>query len=68
MKYSEFRDLIEKELRQNRSGRTWNDLRDRLGLPYDRPCPTWVKRLEDEIGLARVKGSTRALVWTIDRR
>ena len=68
MKYTEFRDLIEKELRQNRSGRTWNDLRDRLGLPYDRPCPTWVKRLEDEIGLARVKGSTRALVWTIDRR
>ena len=68
MKYSEFRDLIEKELRQSRSGRTWSDLRDRLGLPYERPCPTWVKRLEDEIGLARVKGSTRALVWTIDRR
>jgi hypothetical protein len=65
MKYSEFRDLIRRELEQRPDGITWNDLRDRLALPYDRPCPTWVKQLEDEVGLVRAKGSGRAYLWKL---
>ena len=65
MKYSEFRDCIRRELKRQRSGWTWKELRDRLDLPYDRPCPTWVAQLEDEIGLRRVKGNGRALVWKL---
>jgi hypothetical protein len=68
MKYTDFKDLIEKELKQNPNGLTWNELKERLTLPYDRPCPTWVNRMEGEIGLSRIKGSGRALVWTIDKR
>ena len=62
MRYVEFRDAVLEELRRNRDGMTWAELRDGLNLPYDRPCPTWVRRLE-ESGLERVKGPGRALVW-----
>ena len=65
MKYLEFKQRIEAELRRNPAGLTWNEIRDRLDLPYDRPCPTWLKQLEDDIRLSRAKGSGRALVWTI---
>jgi hypothetical protein len=67
MKYVEFRDLIENELRQNHDGLTWKELKARLELPYDQPCPSWIKRMEDEIGLSRVRGLGRALVWTINK-
>ena len=67
MKYVEFRDAIAKALRRNRCGLTWVKLRDTLDLPYERPCPNWTRRLEEEIGLSRVKGEGRALVWKIER-
>jgi hypothetical protein len=66
MRYAEFRDAIRAALRRNRTGLTWPQLRDRLGLPYDRPCPEWTKRLEREIGLRRVKGPDRALCWRVN--
>jgi len=65
MKYIDFRDGIKLELVNNPEDLTWVELRDRLDLPYERPCPTWVQRLEKEIGLTRCKGSGRALVWKI---
>ena len=65
MRYTEFRDAIQIALRQMPEGLTWVDLRDRLGLPYDRPCPTWTRQLEKEIGLSRVKGRARSLVWSV---
>jgi hypothetical protein len=68
MRYTEFRDTIDGELRRTPAGLTWAELRDRLGLPYDRPCPSWTKRLEQEIGLTRTKGTGRALVWKTGKR
>jgi hypothetical protein len=65
MTYVEFRDSIADELRRTRAGLTWAQLQQRLALPYDRPCPTWTKQLEHDIGLARVKGQGRALVWKV---
>jgi hypothetical protein len=67
MRYIEFRDVVETYLRRNRLGRTWAEIRDALDLPYERPCPTWVRRLENEIGLRRTKGDGRALVWHVAR-
>ena len=46
-------------------GFTWVELKDRLDLPYDRPCPTWIQRMEGEIGLTRVRESGRAYVWKV---
>jgi hypothetical protein len=65
MRYVEFKKIIKDELRKTPDGLTWVELRDRLNLPYIQPCPTWIKQLEDEIGLTRVKGSGRALVWKL---
>jgi hypothetical protein len=65
MRYVDFRDRIRRELKRKPSGLTWMELRERLDLPYERPCPTWTKQLENEIDLRRAKGKGRALVWTI---
>lgn len=65
MRYVDFRDSICRELRRNRKGLTWPELRDRLDLPYKSPCSEWVKRMEDEDGLTRTPGSGRAFVWRI---
>lgn len=66
MRYTDFRDSIREELACHDGGLTWVELKTRLRLPYERPCPTWVKELEREIGLSRVKGSGRAQVWRLD--
>ncbi len=65
MRYEDFRDKIQTELHRDSIGCTWVELRNRLKLPYDRPCPEWTKRLEGEIGLQRVPGEGRAMVWTL---
>ena len=65
MRYTEYRDAIRTALRRNGRGMTWPELRAGLRLPYERPCPAWTQRLEEEIGLCRVKGEGRGLVWKI---
>jgi len=67
MRYVEFKSAIHKQLKARRQGATWVELRETLALPYDRPCPEWMKMLEQEIGLVRRKGAGRALVWGLDR-
>jgi hypothetical protein len=67
MRYVDFRDSIRNELRRNPKGLTWKELKERLDLPYESPCQTWVHKLEEEIGLRRAKGSGRAYVWTVRR-
>ncbi len=66
MRYADFRSAIQTELLRHPAGRTWTELRDRLALPYDRPCPTWTRSLEREIGLIRAKGQGRALLWKLN--
>lgn len=65
MRYTEFRDRIRRQLRRRPTGLTWAKLRDALDLPYERLCPAWTARLEQEIGLVRKKGHGRALVWRV---
>ncbi len=65
MSYIEFKVAIQQHLKRNRQGATWLELRERLLLPYERACPEWTRRLEEEIGLIRRKGAGRALVWEL---
>jgi hypothetical protein len=65
MRYVDFKNAIREELLQNPGGLTWVELRERLNLPYTRPCPTWVTRLEQEAGLVRAKGPGAAYVWKV---
>ena len=67
MRYVDFRDKIRDELRRNPSGLTWKELKQRLDLPYESPCGEWVARLEQDIGLSRTKGPTRAFIWKVPR-
>jgi hypothetical protein len=68
MRYVEFRDAINSELRRVPAGLTWADLKKRLKLPYHIPCPEWVKQMEQEIGLSRQRGSGRAFTWRVSPR
>lgn len=68
MRYVDWRDAIRAELARAPQGLTWAELQARLKLPQARACPTWTKRLEEEIGLMREKGAGRALVWRLGRR
>jgi hypothetical protein len=65
MTYPEFKATLQQHLKRKRQGATWVELREALALPYERPCPEWTRRLEQEIGLVRRKGDGRALVWEI---
>lgn len=65
MTFLRFRELIHQELRQHPDGLSWVELRERLHLPYERPCPAWVRQLEQQISLRRVRGTGRAKVWTV---
>ena len=65
MRYIDFKDSIHTTLRRHHSGLTWPQLKQKLNLPYARPCPTWLKSLEGEIGLTRSKESGRARIWRI---
>lgn len=67
MRYVEFKSAIREHLQRNRKGATWVELRETLALPYDRACPEWTRRLEEDIGLVRRKGEGRALVWELQR-
>ena len=66
MRYIDFRDQIRNELQQNPDGLTYPQLRETLNLPYKSPCQEWVHRLEKEIGLFRIKGGGRALIWKVE--
>ena len=65
MRYIDFRDKILEELSKSNSGLTWKELKEKLSLPYKQPCPEWVKRMENENGLVRAKGSEKAYVWRV---
>ena len=65
MHYEEFKLLIHKELLKHPAGLTWDQIRDRLALPYERPSQTWIMRMEREIGLLRVREKQRTFVWKI---
>jgi len=63
MTYTAFKTVIRSKLQREPDGVPWSAIRDSLNLPYDRPCPEWVKRLEQDIGLIRSKKNGRAYLW-----
>ena len=65
MRYTEFRGLIQNELIEHPDGMTWAELKQRLDLPYDQPCQTWVRQLEHDISLSRESRIGRAYVWKV---
>ncbi|WOO39966.1 hypothetical protein [Rubellicoccus peritrichatus] len=67
MRYSEFKNLIEEDLRANPAGKTWKELKASLSLPYSQPCAEWIAQLELDIGLERKEKKGNALIWKLSR-
>lgn len=53
--YEQFRDRIRAELISHPDGLSWPDLRSQLHLVQKVPNNVWVRRMERDIGLLRVK-------------
>lgn len=65
MPYTEFRDKIQKALEYRDDGATWTELRDQLALEQVVPNNKWVRQLEKDIGLKRIK-AMKGVVWRIN--
>lgn len=65
MRYEQLKSIVKTELQNCPQGLTWRELRERAHLDYRVLCPEWVKQLENEIGLVRNPGKTRAYVWKL---
>lgn len=63
MIYEEFRDKI-KNLLQYNDGMTWTEIRDKLDFPQVVPNNKWVRLMEQDIGLLRIK-DPRGLIWRL---
>ena len=64
MAYAEFRDKIQKALEYRDDGATWTELRDQLALEQIVPNNKWVRQLEKDIGLKRIR-DMKGVVWRI---
>ena len=64
MSYQEFRDNIRDALLYSYHGLTWTELRDHLKLEQVVPNNKWVRQMESDIGLIRVK-DIRGVVWRV---
>lgn len=64
MSYQEFRDKIRDALLYSDHGLTWTELRDHLKLEQVVPNNKWVRQMESDIGLIRVK-DIRGVVWRV---
>lgn len=65
MKFNVFREKVLSDLKSEPEGLTWNELKRRNKLPYDRPCPEWTKVLEVENGVVRKRRKGRELLWEL---
>jgi hypothetical protein len=62
--YDEFQSRIAQELRKHPEGRSWSQIRDALRLPQKVPNNAWVRQMENDIGLLRLKSATGTL-WRL---
>lgn len=62
MTYPEFRDKIKDALEHKDNGMTWTELKELLELEQVVPNNRWVRQLEKDIGLKRIR-DTKGIVW-----
>jgi antitoxin component of MazEF toxin-antitoxin module len=66
MSYEQFRDKIKSVLQYNDKGMTWTQIRTQLRLNQVVPNNKWVRRMEKDMGLIRVKGKDGIVLWRIN--
>ncbi|PIY89114.1 MAG: hypothetical protein COY74_06745, partial [Nitrosopumilales archaeon CG_4_10_14_0_8_um_filter_34_8] len=60
----EFREKIQNALKYRDDGMTWTELRDQLELEQIVPNNKWVRQLEKDIGLKRLR-EMKGVVWRV---
>src|SRR5438445_7112162 len=66
MAYEQFRDKIRHALQYKDNGMTWTQVRRFLSLDQVVPNNKWVRRLERDIGLERIKGPDGLIRWRVN--
>lgn len=66
MPYEEFRQRIRETLQFSDTGMTWTEIRAKLKLDQVVPNNKWVRQMEKDIGLMRVKRSDGVIVWRVN--
>lgn len=61
--FEEFKKSIKNILERHPAGLTWSQIRDKLNLPQKYPNNKWVRKLEQEIGLRRIRKGSE-LFWS----
>lgn len=62
--YEEFRDKIRSVLEHKDHGMTWSEIRDKLNLEQIVPNNKWVRQMEKDIGLKRIR-EMHGVIWRI---
>jgi hypothetical protein len=66
VQYEEFKNKILKLLTDETNGLTWAEIKQKLDLPQRVPSNKWVRMLERDIGLIRIK-EARGIVWRLSK-
>lgn len=65
MSYEDFRDTIQKTLRDAGKPLTWTEIRTTAKLPQAFPNNKWVHRMEQDISLKREKDKHGVIHWQL---
>lgn len=65
MTYEHFREVIRSTLSKAGYGLTWTEIRTTAALPQMFPNNQWVRRMEQDIGLLRIKDGNGIMHWTL---
>ena len=66
MTYEEFKQIIKEELTKEPTGLTWSQIRERRPELYQRfPANQWVRQMEKDIGLVRLKKAGK-VIWRLE--
>ena len=66
MPYEEFRDVVMNTIRAAGHGMTWTEIRTTSKLPQVYPNNRWVRRMEQDIGLKRIRDSKGIIRWSLN--
>jgi len=62
--YEKFKRQIDDALKAEPKGLTWTEIKNKLGLTQKVPNNKWVRQMEKDIGLQRIK-EDRGIVWKL---
>lgn len=63
--YDEFKEKVEKVLKETGEPLTWTEIKERAGFVQKVPNNKWVNQLEEDIGLIREKVKSGRVKWRL---